>query len=188
VAVLMQSQKYPEAMQLMEKAHSAGSFKAEKDYVNLAKLYLITGQDSSDPKPNAGKALQVLDEGFGKGVVQPTYDNYKLEGDAAYLADDHAKAIDAYRKAAPLGKDGEASVRAGQLLLNDGKSSEAKSLIQQGIDKGVQHKGTAYMLLAEANRSLKDKAGAIAAMKQAAQDPETSAKAKAWLKQAGTGG
>jgi len=42
------------------------------------------------------------------------------------------------------------------------------------------------MLLAEAERGLKNKPGAIAAMKQAAQDPETSAKANAWLKTAGT--
>jgi hypothetical protein len=39
------------------------------------------------------------------------------------------------------------------------------------------------MLLAEAERGLKNKAGAIAAMKQAAQDPDTAAKANAWLKQ-----
>jgi predicted Zn-dependent protease len=83
--------------------------------------------------------------------------------------------------------DGEAAIRAGQLLLSEGKNSEAKSLIQQGIDKGVQRKGTAYMLLAEACRGLKDKQGAIAAMKEAAKDPDTAAKANAWLKQAGAG-
>src|SRR5579859_5744688 len=48
VAVLMQTQKYPEAIALMEKAKAAGAFKTEKDYVNLAKLYLITGQEAND--------------------------------------------------------------------------------------------------------------------------------------------
>jgi tetratricopeptide (TPR) repeat protein len=182
VAVLMQSQKYPEAIALMEKAKAAGSFKQEKDYVNLAKLYLITGQDSSDPKSAASKAEATLDEGMSKGVVTSSYENYKLLGDAAYVAGDSSKAIAAYQKAMPMAKDGEAAVRAGQLLIEQNKYSEAKSLIQQGIDKGVQHKGTAYMLLAEACRGLKDKPGAIAAMEKAAQDPETSAKAKAWLK------
>ena len=43
------------------------------------------------------------------------------------------------------------------------------------------------MVLAEAERGLKNKQGAIAAMKKAAQDPETAAKAKAWLKNAGAG-
>ncbi|WP_266168658.1 tetratricopeptide repeat protein [Dyella subtropica] len=188
VAVLMQSQKYPEAIQLMEKAKAAGAFKAEKDYVNLAKLYLITGQESSDPKPNANKAVAALEDGMSKGVVTSSYDNYKLLGDASYVADSPSKAIQAYQKAMPLAKDGEAAIRAGQLLLSESKFGEAKTLIQQGIDKGVQRKGTAYMLLAEACRGLKDKPGAIAAMQKAAQDPDTAAKAKAWLKQAQAGG
>lgn len=186
VAVLMQAQKYPQAIELMEKSRAAGGFKDEKNYVNLAKLYLITGQNSEDPKPNATKALGVLEDGISKGVVTSSYDNLKLLGDAAYVAGNESKAIESYKKAMPMGKDGEAAIRAGQLLLSQQKYGEAKTLIKQGIDKGVQHKGTAYMLLAEAERGLKNKPGAIAAMKMAAQDPETSAKAKAWLKQAGT--
>ncbi|WP_198670344.1 tetratricopeptide repeat protein [Dyella sp. C9] len=185
VAVLMQAQKYPEAITLMEKSHADGQFKNEKDYVNLAKLYLITGQNTGDAKPSAAKAVAVLNEGMNKGVVASSYDNYKLLGDAAYMADDSSTAVAAYKKAIPLAQDGEAAVRAGQLLLQDNKYTEAKGLIQQGIDKGVQHKGTAYMLLAEACRGLKDKPGTIAAMEKAAQDPETSAKAKAWLKAQG---
>jgi tetratricopeptide (TPR) repeat protein len=185
VAVLMQSQKYPEAIALMEKAKAAGQFKTEKDYVNLAKLYLITGQNSGDQKEPASKAAAVLQEGISKGIVTSTAENYQLLGAANYMSDNTSGALAAYQKAIPLAKDGEANIRAGQLLIQDGKFSEAKSLIQQGIDKGVQHKGTAYMLLAEANRGLKDKPGTIAAMEKAAQDPETAAKAKAWLKAQG---
>jgi hypothetical protein len=186
VAVLMQAQKYPEAIKVMEDARAKGNLKTEKQYVNLAKLYLITGQNSSsDPKPYADKAIAVLDDGMGKGVVTASYDNYKLLGDAAYIGGENAKAIDAYKKAMPMAKDGEAAVRAGQLLLSENKYSEAKGLIQQGIDKGVQHTGTAYMLLAEAKRGLKDKAGAIAAMHKAEQDPSTASKAKAWLQKVG---
>ncbi|UGB38087.1 tetratricopeptide repeat protein [Frateuria soli] len=187
VAVLMQAQKYPEAIDLMEKARASGSLKDEKQYVNLAKLYLITGQNSDDPKPSAKKSEAVLEDGMAKGVVSSSYDNQKLLGDAAYIAGDESKAIAAYRKAIPMASDGEAALRAGQLLLGQQKYSDARTLIKQAIDKGVKHKGTAYMMLAEAERGLKNKPGAVAAMKQAAQDPETAAKAKAWLKQAGAG-
>lgn len=187
VAVLMQAQKYPEAIDLMEKARASGSLKDEKQYVNLAKLYLITGQNSDDPKPNAKKSEAVLEDGMAKGVVSSSYDNQKLLGDAAYIAGDESKAIAAYRKAIPMASDGEAALRAGQLLLGQQKYSDARTLIKQAIAKGVKHKGTAYMMLAEAERGLKNKPGAIAAMKQAAQDPATAAKAKAWLKQAGAG-
>jgi tetratricopeptide (TPR) repeat protein len=182
VAVLMQAQKYPEAITLMEKAKASGQLKSEKDYVNLAKLYLITGQNGDDQKGQATKAAATLQEGLSKGVVTQTAENYELLGAASYMSDNTSAALAAYQKAIPLAKDGEANIRAGQLLIQDNKYSEAKSLIQQGIDKGVQHKGTAYMLLAEACRGLKDKPGTIAAMEKAAQDPETSAKAKAWLK------
>jgi tetratricopeptide (TPR) repeat protein len=187
VAVLMQSQKYPEAIKLMEKAKAQGALKTEKDYVNLAKLYLVTGQDSSDPKPNAAKAVQTLEEGMSKGIVPSSYDNYKLIGDANYVAGNDSKAIEAYKKAMPMATDGEAAIRAGQLLASENKFSEARTLIQQGIAKGVKHQGSAYMLLAETQRGLKNKAGAIEAMKKAAQDPETAAKAKDWLRKAGAG-
>lgn len=187
VAVLMQAQKYPQAIALMEKARAQGAFKEEKDYVNLAKLYLVTGQEASDPKPNADKAIKVLEDGMAKGVVPSSYDNYKLLGDANYLAGNESAAIAAYKKAMPSATDGEAAVRAGQLLISQHKYSEARTLIQQGIAKGVKHTGSAYMMLAESERGLKNKSGAVAAMKKAEQDPETAAKARAWLKSAGAG-
>jgi tetratricopeptide (TPR) repeat protein len=185
VALLVQAQKYPDALKLMEQARSQGVYKDEKDYINMAKIYLVIGQGGDDPKGNATKAVQVLDEGISKGIVKPGYDSFKLQGDAAYIAENHAQAIAAYKKAMPFAKDGEAAIRVGQLQLADNKFGDAKTSIQDAISKGVQHKGTAYMLLAEAERGMKNKPGAIAAMKQAAQDPETSAKAKAWLKTAG---
>ncbi len=185
VAVLMQSQKYDQAIALMEKARAAGAFKDEKNYINLAKLYLVTGQNGDHPKAAAQNAIKTLEEGMSKGVVSASYENYKLLGDAAYIGEQPGKAIDAYKKAMPMAKDGEAAVRAGQLLLSESKYSQAKDMLQQGIDKGVQHKGTAYMLLAEAERGMKHKSAAVAAMKKAAQEPETAAKAKAWLEEGG---
>ena len=184
-SVLVQAHKYPEAIQLMEKGRASGPFKSEADYVSLAKLYLVTGQDSSDPAPNAIKAGQVLEDGMSKGVVKPSADTYVLLGQAAELANNTNKAIDDYNKAVPIATDGEAALRAGRLLLSENKYSQAKGMVQQGLDKGVKQKGVAYMLLAESERGLKNKPAAIAAMKLAAQQPETAEKAKAWLKKTG---
>lgn len=188
VAVLMQANKNDEAIQVMEKARASGSLKSEANYVNLAKLYLIRAQSSNtDSKPDATKSAQVLEEGMSKSIVTASADNYLLLGEADELSDNTSKAVDAYTKALPTAKDGEAAIRGGQILLSQQKYSAAKSMIQQGIDKGVKQKGAAYMLLAESERGLKDKSGAIAAMKQAAQDPQTADKANAWLKKAGAG-
>jgi hypothetical protein len=187
VAVLMQANKNDEAIQVMEKARASGTLKTEANYVNLAKLYLIRAQsNSTDAKPDASKSAQVLDEGMSKSIVTASADNYLLLGEANELSDNTSKAVDAYTKALPTAKDGEAGIRGGQILLSEQKYSAAKAMIQQGIDKGVKQKGAAYMLLAESDRGLKDKAGAIAAMKQAAQDPQTADKANAWLKKAGS--
>ncbi|WP_458070667.1 tetratricopeptide repeat protein [Rhodanobacter sp. BL-MT-08] len=188
VAVLMQANKNDEAIEVMEKARASGALKTEANYVNLAKLYLIRAQSSNtDSKPDAEKSAQVLEDGMSKNIVTASADNYLLLGEADELSDNTSKAVDAYTKALPTAKDGEAAIRGGQILLSQQKFSAAKSMIQQGIDKGVKQKGAAYMLLAESDRGLKDKAGAIAAMKQAAQDPQTADKANAWLKKAGAG-
>ena len=186
-AILTQAHKYPEAIQVMEKGRASGSFKSEANYVNLAKLYLVSGQESSDPAPNAIKAAQVLQDGMAKGVVKPSADTYVLLGQSNEMASNTSAALDAYNKALPLAKDGEAAMNAGRLLLSENKYSQAKTMIQQGLDKGVKKKGVAYMLLAESERGLKNKPAAITAMKQAAQQPETAEKAKAWLKKAGAG-
>lgn len=186
-AVLMQAHKYPEAIQMMEKARTSGTLKTESAYVNLAKLYLITGQESSDPAPNAIKAAQVLQEGMSKGVVKPSADSYVLLAQSAEFANKPDEAMSAYNKAVPLAKDGEPALRAGRMLLTENKNSQAKAMLEQALAKGVKSKGKAYMLLAEAERGLKNKPAAIAAMKKAAQEPDTAAKAKAWLKNAGAG-
>jgi tetratricopeptide (TPR) repeat protein len=187
VSVLMQANKYPQAIQLMEKARASGALKKESGYVNLAKLYLITGQNSADPKPNALKAEQVLKEGMSKGVVTASSDNYMLLGETAELADQTKSALAAYTKAVAGASNGEAAMRAGHLLLTENKYRDARSMLKQSVAKGVKHMGTAYMLLAESERGLKNKPAAIAAMRMAAKQPETAAKAKAWLKKAGAG-
>lgn len=185
VSVLVQAQKYPEAIQLLEKAKASGSLTQEKDRITLTKLYLLSSQESDDPKPGATKAAQLLSESLADKTVAASADNYKLLGQAYEIAGNSDQAIDAYSKAVPLASDGESALRAGHLLLVDNKFSQAKNLVKQAIEKGVQHKGTAYMLLAECERGLKNKPAAVAAMKLAAQQPETAAKARDWLKKAG---
>lgn len=186
-AILMQAQKYPEAIELMENSRNKGLLQAESDYISLAKLYLITAQENDDPTPNANKAAQVLEEGISKGLIKPTADNYVVQAQAAEMGNKFDKAVDFYQKAAAVATDGEPALRAGRLLLNENKYSSARSMLKDAIQKGVKSTGAAYMLLAESERGLKNKPAAIAAMKQAAQHPETASKAKAWLKQAGAG-
>jgi tetratricopeptide (TPR) repeat protein len=187
LSLLIQSQKYPEALQLMEQGKTNGMVTTESDYVTMAKLYMNNAQDASDPGPDATKAVQVLQEGMTKDVVKPSADNYDLLGDANMIGGDSEAAAAAYKKAIPLATNGEPALKAGVALLTQNEFSAAKPLIQQAISKGVQHKGRAYMDLAQANIGLKDKASAADAVMEAEKDPETAAQAKAWLQKAGVG-
>jgi tetratricopeptide (TPR) repeat protein len=187
LSLLIQSQKYPEALQLMEQGKKNGLITTESDYVTMTKLYMSSAQDASDPSEDAGKAVQTLQEGMSKGTVPSNYANYQLLGDANMIGGNSDAAVAAYKKAIPLATDGEASLKAGEVLLTENHFGDAKTLIQQSISKGVKHKGKAYLALAEANRGLKDKPAAVDAVMEAEKDPETSAQAKAWLQKANIG-
>ncbi|MEO7050785.1 MAG: hypothetical protein ABI128_03895, partial [Rhodanobacter sp.] len=62
---------------------------------------------------------------------------------------------------------------------------EAKAMINTAITKGVKQMGNAYLVLAEAERGLHNKAAQIAALQKAAQQPESAAHAKELLKKLG---
>ncbi|HJU07939.1 MAG TPA: tetratricopeptide repeat protein [Rhodanobacteraceae bacterium] len=94
----MNAQQYDKALPLLEKARASGQITDEATYINLAKVYYNMAVDGKDPKTNALKSAQVIEDGMGKGIVKPTSDNYKLLGDAYRLAGDEAKANAAYDK------------------------------------------------------------------------------------------
>jgi hypothetical protein len=187
VNLLVQTQKYPEAMDLLEKGRTQGMLKDKQEYIILAKLHMMASQKADDPKPDSDKAVAALQEGISKGVVPNDAETNELLGDAAFNGGDYDAAVAAYKKAMPDAKTGDIYVKAGIAQIQNNNYTDAKQLIQQGIDKGVQHKGRAYMDLAQANVGLKDKAGAASAMLDAEKDPETAAQAKAWLQKAGVG-
>lgn len=184
--LLMRENKYDEALKLMEEARSKGELTTASSYNNMAKLYLMAGQNSgSDPKPFADKALAVLEEGQSKGILKPDYDFYTLKGNAALVGGDTSAALASFKKAAPMGSDGEAELRISQLQSNAGQYSASRDAAKQAIAKGTKHQGKAWMLVAKAERAMKNKAAAVQAMKKAAEDPETRAEAQDWLKKSG---
>jgi hypothetical protein len=186
----IQSQNYADALKLMEQTHADGKVPfTENDYVTMAKLYMNDAQSDSnqDPSADTTKAVQALQEGITKGIVKPTPENYLLMGDANMIGQNYSDAAAAYQKAIPSASDGEPAYKAGVAYVMANQYTEAKSLLQQAISKGVKHKGKAYMALAQANIGLKDKAAAADAVMEAEKDPETAAQAKKWLKDANIG-
>ncbi|HEX7370502.1 MAG TPA: tetratricopeptide repeat protein [Rhodanobacteraceae bacterium] len=186
IAIYINAHQDQKALALLERARANGQIKDEAGYINMAKMYDNLGQNSSDPKTNAMKAVGVLKEGMSRGIVQPNFDTYKLLGDSYAIAGDYKDAVVAYGKAAPTAKTGQVDFLRGQMLENLGRHAEARDALKQAIAKGgFKRMGAAYLTLGNAELALKDKSAARAAYVQAEQDPETSAAAKRTLKQMG---
>jgi len=185
IQALQQAQKYPEAIKLMEGARAKGQLSGEANYVLLASLYYNQALSSDDPKPMANKAVATIQDGLGKGIMKPSAENEVLLGKAEYVAGDMQAARQAFDKALPLATDGEPALQIANLELSNGKYSQAKAMINTAISKGVKQMGNAYLVLAESERGLHNKAAQIAALKKAAQQPESAAHAKELLKKLG---
>lgn len=179
-SIYVNNDQNDKALKLLSDAKAKGLITTADDYKLLAQLY---GQAE---KPAEGAAL--LEEGFSKGAIPASYDMYKLLGDSYSLADNEAKAIEAYGKASPLAKDGEADLLRGQLQINNQQWAPAKESLTKAISRGVKRQGAAYVLLGNAENELGNKAAAIAAMEKAKGYDETREMAGTWLKMIKGGG
>lgn len=178
-SIYINAKQETKALALMSDAKARGLFNTEDDYKQLAQLYNFAD------KPKEG--AEALEEGFQKGVVKPSYAMYKLLGDSYALADNDAKAIEAYGKASPLATDGEADFQRGQLLVNTEHYAEAKAALTQALSRGVKRQGAAYVLLGNAENELGNKQAAIDAMQKARGFEETRAMADTWLRSLNAG-
>ena len=134
------------------------------------------------------KSSAVINEGMSKGILPPSAQTYVLLGKAEYVAEDVKAAKAAFDKALPLAKDGEPALQIANIELTNSNYRQAKAMVTQALDKGVKHMGTAYLVLAESERGLNNKSARIAALKKAAQQPETAEHANRLLKELGASG
>ncbi|MHB1284538.1 MAG: tetratricopeptide repeat protein, partial [Metallibacterium scheffleri] len=183
VSVYIQAKEPDKALKVMAAAKARGLYTSNDDYINLAKMYLYIGQNQDNPKPDALQAAGVVQDGLSKNIVTPSLEAYKLLGDAYYVAGEQDKAMAAWTKASPYAKDGEMDFLRGQLLIQDQKFTEGRSLMQTALKRGVKRVGAAWALIGNADLALKDRKAAMAAFEKAAQDPETHAAAEKVLKQ-----
>ncbi|MCK9366471.1 MAG: tetratricopeptide repeat protein [Metallibacterium scheffleri] len=183
VSVYIQAKEPDKALKVMAAAKARGLYTSNDDYINLAKMYLYIGQNQDNPKPDALQAAGVVQDGLSKNIVTPSLEAYKLLGDAYYAAGEQDKAMAAWTKASPYAKDGEMDFLRGQLLIQDQKFTEGRSLMQTALKRGVKRVGAAWALIGNADLALKDRKAAMTAFEKAAQDPETHAAAEKVLKQ-----
>lgn len=140
-SVYLQTDDYPKAIAVYERLRQAGQLNDERDYRNLAALHLNTDNGER-------AAIEVINEGLAKGVLKGDYTTYSSLAQAYYFSDQYEKAIEAYRKAAPLDDDGGTYLNLAKVLANEGRTAESKAAAQQALDKGLPNPEEARKLLA----------------------------------------
>jgi uncharacterized protein HemY len=175
--IYIQADKPQQALDLMAKAKSQGLITTSEDYMQLAKL-----QAAADKYKDASATLK---EGLDKGILKPSFDVYKLQGDVCTQADEDACAIDAYTKASPQAKDGNVDYQLGYLLFYSDKSKDAAEALTRAISKGgLRQEGEAYLLRGDAENDLNQASAATADWQKASGYPSTKTMAEQRLKAA----
>lgn len=169
-----QNDQYEKATALLETGRSRGLLD-ERGYRQLYALY-------SNMEGAEGKAITVINDGLAKGLLQPGVDVYTALGQAYYFTDQIPQAIDAYQKGVPLASDGEMALNLSRLLSNEERYAESKKMAQDALAKGLRRPGDAWVIIGRAEHGLGNRAGLIAAYREAAKFPETRQTAEEWLK------
>ena len=176
-SVYQQSGNDAKAGQVFDRMRSAGLMTESKDYETGYRLLAnIDGREQ--------EALAVINEGLQKGILTPSYDLYAYQGQVYYSADQTAKAIESWSKAAPLAKDGEMYLNLGKLHAGEEHWAAAKAAARTALEKGVKKKGDAWLVVARSEFGLGNKPAVLAAYREAAKYPETKKVAESALRQA----
>lgn len=140
-AVYQQSGQYDKMAQVLEQLRASGELTEDHDYRLLFSAYLSQeGQEA--------KAIEVINEGFAKGVLKPDFQSYVALAQAHYFSDQIDPALEAYRKAAPLDENGSTYLNLARLLWQEGRIGEAKAAAKQALAKGVDDAEDANKILA----------------------------------------
>ena len=139
--VYLQADDHAKPIEVYERLRQAGQLDEDRDYSNLAALYLNT--ENGEPK-----AIAVLTEGLDKGILKGDYRTYASLAQAYYFSDQYEKAIEFYGKAAPLDDDGSTYLNLAKALSNEGRDAESKAAAQKALDKGLSNPEEARKLLA----------------------------------------
>lgn len=141
VSVYQQSDQEAKAIAVLEKMRAAGQLTEENEYRILYSLYANSDKQEA-------KSIEVINDGLAKGALKPDYSTQIALAQAYYFTDKVPQAIDAYKKAAPLAKDGEAYLNLAKVLWQSDRVAEAKEAARQAKAKGLKNPAEADKVLA----------------------------------------
>lgn len=178
--VLANAKQYEKAAKIFDDLYAKGQISSLAEYeAGYVSYSYLEGKEA--------QAIKIIKEGMAKGIIKPDAGAYNILAQSYYYTDQPKSAIEAWGKAAELSAKGAYDVLQARVYAEESDYAKAKAAAQRGLSKGVDNKGDAYLIIAEAESEfgLDNRAAMIAALKEAAKDPETRAEAAKRLKQAG---
>ncbi len=130
-SVYMQADKMDKAAAILEKLRTSGQMTDEREYRQLYTTYANMEGKEKD-------TIAVINDGIQKGVLKPDYQSYVALAQAYYYSDQIPQAIDAWKKGAPLSKDGETYLNLAKVLYQENRLAEAKEAAKSALAKGVK--------------------------------------------------
>ena len=139
-SMYMQMGQDAQAIEVMERLRASGQLTEDREYRNLMALHLNTDGGEA-------AAIQVINEGLEKGVLEANHQSYLALAQAYYFSDQVEPAIQAYRQAAPLGNDGETWLNLARVLYGEGREAEAAEAAREALAKGVRNEQDARRII-----------------------------------------
>ena len=130
-SVYTQADQMDKASAILEKLRSAGQMTEEREYRQLYTTYANMDGKEKD-------TIAVINDGLAKGILKPDYQSYVALAQAYYYSDQIPQAIDAWKKGAPLSKDGETYLNLAKVLYQENRLAEAKEAAKSALAKGVK--------------------------------------------------
>ncbi|SKC64957.1 Uncharacterized conserved protein HemY, contains two TPR repeats [Pseudoxanthomonas indica] len=141
-SVYSQADQTEKAAGVMEKLRTGGQLTDEREYKQLYTMYAnLDGKEK--------EVISVINEGLQKGVLKQ--DDYQVNlalAQSYYYSEQIPQAIEAWRKAAPLSKDGETYLNLAKVLWQEDRIPEAKEAAKAGLAKGLKKPEEAKKILA----------------------------------------
>lgn len=169
-----QNDQDDKAVAVLEAARQRGALD-ERGYRQLYAMY-------SSMEGKEDQVVATITDGLDRKVLQPNTEVYTVLGQAYYFSNHPERAIAAYKQALPFASDGENALNLARILSNEEHHAEAKKYAQEAISKGLRRPGDAWVVIGRAEFGMGNKAGLVAAYREAAKYPETKEAAETWLK------
>lgn len=170
-----EAEQNEKAVALFQRMRQAGLLTESRDYeLGAALLQRLDGREKD--------SIAFINEGFDKGILQPSVASYSMLGGAYYNADQFAEAAAAWRKGAAMSDKGDLDYNVATTEIFLEHWDAARVAAKQALAKGVRRPGDAWLVIARVEEELGNQPARETALREAAKYPESRDRANRSLR------